>query len=244
MINKLHLQSIIDKYYLKVNESVKWKVVDNTLEINFMSPTKDVIGRVKVNNFELEDCELSIFDTKKLQNIISICSNDLLLEIEKTHNIFTKLKISDLNFNLTYALADPLLIGRVGEVTIPEWEAVLNLSIEDLFNLVKAKSALGEVDNMIITTIKSLDDENICQFIFGDEEGHNNKITYQILGDIQNTNIKLPFNSELFKTILHSNKDMETGKLYLNSKGLMKLEFKFGDIETDYYIVRKSDNNF
>ena len=244
MINKLHLQSIIDKYYLKVNESVKWKVVDNTLEINFMSPTKDVIGRVKVNNFELEDCELSIFDTKKLQNIISICSNDLLLEIEKTHNIFTKLKISDLNFNLTYALADPLLIGRVGEVTIPEWEAVLNLSTEDLFNLVKTKSALGEVDNMIITTIKSLDDENICQFIFGDEEGHNNKITYQILGDIQNTNIKLPFNSELFKTILHSNKDMETGKLYLNSKGLMKLEFKFGDIETDYYIVRKSDNNF
>ena len=31
-----------------------------------MSPTKDVIGNVTCNEFNLEDCDLAIYDTKKL----------------------------------------------------------------------------------------------------------------------------------------------------------------------------------
>ena len=46
MINKLQLQSIINKYYLGVNEAVKWEIENNELGINFMTPTKDVIGSV------------------------------------------------------------------------------------------------------------------------------------------------------------------------------------------------------
>ena len=66
MINKLQLQSIISKYYLNVNESVKWETENNKLKIEFMSPTKDVIGAVKCNNFKLEDSALAIYDTKKI----------------------------------------------------------------------------------------------------------------------------------------------------------------------------------
>ena len=79
MINKLKLQSIINKYYLGTNESVKWVINDNSLNIDFMTPTKDVIGNVVCNDFQLEDSKLAIYDTKKLQNLISICSGDLLL---------------------------------------------------------------------------------------------------------------------------------------------------------------------
>ena len=43
MINKLTLQSIINKYYLGENESVKWNIKDKILTINFMSPNKEVI---------------------------------------------------------------------------------------------------------------------------------------------------------------------------------------------------------
>ena len=35
---------------------------------------------------------------------------------------------------------------------------------------------------MLITTTTNLDGENVCEFVFGDEHGHNNKITYQISG--------------------------------------------------------------
>ena len=109
-----------------------------------------------------------------------------------------------------------LLIGKVGTVNMPEFVVKLNLTTEDIENLIKAKSALSQVDNMLVTTTTNLDGENVCEFIFGDESGHNNKITYQIMGDIteQNLKIKNSINSDTFKTILHANKDMEVGFKY------------------------------
>ncbi len=54
MISKNTLQSIISKYYLggKV-ESVKWVVEDKKLHIDFMAPTKDMIGKLSCNNFPI-----------------------------------------------------------------------------------------------------------------------------------------------------------------------------------------------
>jgi hypothetical protein len=48
----------------------------------------------------------------------------------------------------------------------------------------------------------------------------------------------------MFRTILNANKDMESGFMYISSKGLMKLEFKVGDISSMYYMVRKESTNF
>ncbi len=141
MINKILLQSVINKYYLGVNESVEWSVKNNVLTIDFMTPSKDVIGKVTCNSFDLENSKLAIYDTKKLLNLIGICFGDLILEPEKTNNTYTRLKISDMNFNLVYALSDPLLINKVGTVNVPEWEAEIPLTGEDVDNLVKAKNA-------------------------------------------------------------------------------------------------------
>tara|TARA_R110001632_G_scaffold56998_3_gene139467 strand:+ start:444 stop:1178 length:735 start_codon:yes stop_codon:yes gene_type:complete len=244
MINKLTIQSVINKYYLGTNEAVKWEINNNFLNVDFMTPTKDVIGSVSCNNFELEDSKLAIYDTKKLSSLISICNGDLLLELDKNGAIYTKLKISDLNFNLNYALSDPLLINKVGEVNIADWVVELDLTQEDVDNIIKAKSALSQIDNMLVTTSTNLDGEDVVEFVFGDESGHNNKITYQVLGKIQETDIKLPFNSDTFKTILQANKDMGGGKLFLSSMGLMKMEFKSEDINSEYFMVRKAETEF
>ena len=244
MINKLTIQSIINKYYLGTNESVKWDIKDNSLSIDFMTPTKDVIGNVICSDFKLEDSKLAIYDTKKLSSLVRICNGDLLLELEKNNAICTKLKISDLNFNLNYALSDPLLINKVGEVNEAEWVVELNLTQEDVDNIIKAKSALSQIDNMLVTTTTNLDGENVVEFVFGDESGHNNKITYQILGNIKETDIKLPFNSDTFKTILQANKDMDGGKLLLSSMGLMRLDFSLDDISSKYFMVRKAETEF
>ena len=40
-----------------------------------------VLGSVKCNNFQMEDAELAIYNTKKLANLISICNGDLLLDL-------------------------------------------------------------------------------------------------------------------------------------------------------------------
>ena len=244
MINKSILQSVISKYYLNVCESVKWKTEKNNLSIDFMSPTADIIGKVTCDNFPLEDSELAIYDTKKLSSLISICNGDLLLELEKQHKLISKLKISDLNFNLTYAVSDPLLVPKVGTVNIPEFTVNLNLAKEDIDNLIKAKSALQGIDNMLITTTTNLDGENVCEFVFGDEHGHNNKITYQILGDITEESMKIPYNSDTFKTVIHANKDMEEGTLKISSMGLMEFKFKTDEVTSEYYMVRKAETDF
>ena len=244
MINKSILQSVISKYYLNVCESVLWKTENNNLTINFMSPTADIIGKVTCNNFPLEDSEVAIYDTKKLSSLISICNGDLLLELEKQHKLISKLKISDLNFNLTYAVSDPLLVPKVGTVNVPEFTVNLNLTNENIDNLIKAKSALQGIDNMLITTTTNLDGENVCEFVFGDEHGHNNKITYQISGDITEEDMKIPYNSDTFKTIIHANKDMEEGTMKISSMGLIEFKFNNDEVSSEYYMVRKAETDF
>ena len=244
MINKSILQSVINKYYLNVCESVTWKIENNNLTIYFESPNGNIRGKVTCDNFPLEDSELAIYDTKKLSSLISICNGDLLLELEKQHKLISKLKISDLNFNLTYAVSDPLLVPKVGTVNIPEFVVNLNLTTEDIDNLIKAKSALQGIDNMLITTTTNLDGENVCEFVFGDEHGHNNKITYQISGDITEESMKLPFNSDTFKTIIHANKDMDEGTMKINSMGLIEFKFSNEEVKSEYYMYRKAETEF
>jgi len=244
MIQKLVLQSIINKYYLGVNESVKWKTQNNELTIDFMTPNTEIIGNVTCTDFQLQDSELAIFDTKKLNNLVGITNGELLLELEQQKSVYTKFKISDLNYNLTYALSDPLLVGKIGTVNEQEYEVELRLEKEDIEALIKAKSALVGIDNMKINTTRNLDDELVCEFIFGDEAGHNNKITYQIRGEIGVEDLNIPFKSDMFRSILQANKDQDYGLLKLSSTGLLHLQFKSNLISSEYYMIRKADENF
>ena len=56
--------------------------------------------------------------------------------------------------------------------------------------------------------------------------------------------MKIPNNSDTFKTILQANKDMEGGKLKLSSMGLMRLDFNLDDISSKHFMVRKAEREF
>jgi len=238
MINKNVLQSVISKYYLNgLNNQVKWRMKDNTLTI--YAGEKGRVCKVHLNNFELEDGELGVFDTDKLSKLISITSGELSISLEKIKSVFTKMHISDLNFDLTYSLADILILGKTTWYEDPEtWEIELDLQMEDVDHLIKAKNALSDVNNMLITTTDDFDGNSMCEFIFGDNTGFSNKITYQLRGKINENDISIPFDSDIFKSILHSNKDMDSGSLQLSKKGMVKLMFKSDEIESIYYIAR------
>lgn len=242
MINKNIVQNVISKYYLGEIERVKWEIRDNHLTVNFVAPSRMVLGSVKCGDFPLEDADLAIYNTKKLSNLISICSGDLLLELEKQKEMLLKLNISDLNFNLSYALSDPLLIKKAGKARPVEgWDIELKITREEIGNLLKAKSALADIDNMLVTTTQDLDGVDVCEFVFGDEAGHNNKITYQLKGEIKKDNIKIRYNSDMLKTILNANKDVDEGLLKISQEGLMYLSFQNENIESEYYMVPQED---
>ena len=243
-MKKSQLQSIISKYYLDLNESVKWIIKDKTLTIDFMSPEKDMIGNIKVKDFDMEDIELPIFDTKKLINLIKICAEDLTLGIERNNqNKAHKLYIQDDVYEVIYTLSDPMLFSKVGSVKDVEWNTTLDLSSEDINNMIKAKNALSDVDNMIIESQHDLSGEGMCNFIFGDNSDYNNKITYSIKGKIDNSVIRISFNSDQFKNILSANKDSSSAFLKINKEGLMSLEFSSPDMTSYYFMVKKSNKN-
>ena len=238
MINKTTLTSVISKYYLNgLNNQVKWRIKDNQLTV--YAGDNGRVCKVIHNNFNLEDAELGVFDTHKLSKLLSITNGELNITLEKIKAVYTKMHIADLNFDLTYSLADILILGKNTYYEDPEeWEVDLTLEPEDIDRLIKAKNALGDVNSMLITTTTDFDGNNICEFIFGDNTGFSNKISYKIQGNITESDIQIPFDSNIFKDILNSNKDMFKGQLKLSTTGILKLNFTSEEITSEYYVAR------
>ena len=239
MISKSQLTSVISKYYLNgLNNQVKWRIKDKQLTIYAGEAGR--VCKVVLNNFQIEDAEIGVFDTNKLSKLISITNGDLVLTLEKLKAIYTKLHIADENFDLTYSLADTLILGKNTYYNDPDegYEVELDLSPEDIDHLIKAKNALSDVDNMIITTNIDFDGNNICEIIFGDNTGFSNKISYKMNGNIKDATISIPFNSDIFKDILNANKDQNPGSLKLSKSGILKFNFNSDEIESEYFVAR------
>jgi hypothetical protein len=238
MVNKATLTSVISKYYLNgLNNQVKWRIKDNQLTI--YAGENGRVCKVIHNNFNLEDAELGVFDTHKLSKLLSITNGELNISLEKIKAVYTKMHIADLNFDLTYSLADILILGKNTYYEDPEeFEIQIDLTNEDINHLIKAKSALADVNNMLITTTTDMDGTNICEIIFGDNTGFSNKITYQLRGNITKGDIQIPFDSDIFKDILNANKDMESGTLKISEVGMLKLNFSTIETESEYFIAR------
>lgn len=238
MINKVTIQSFISKYYLGgLNNHVKWRIKDKVLTV--YGGINGSVCKVELHNFDFEDAELGIFDTDKLNKLINITFGDLIFTTTKTGKIHTKLHIADENFDVSYTLADTLIIPKSIYYEDPEtWHLTVDLSKEDINGLIKAKSALPDSDKMLIQSALDQEGGKRCEFVFGDMEGFSDKISYNIPCSFEETNIQLPFNSIIFKDILKSNKDCEEATLKLNKEGMLKLNFIGGNLNSEYFLLR------
>ena len=247
MINKSKLQSIISKYYLNgLVQSVRWLTESGKLSISFVSENKDICGDLICDSSPVENSEIAIFDTAQLNKLISVTNGELLLTLEKQHKIFSKMHIQDMSFNVAYSLADTLLVPKRGVIEFPNnYDVVIDLNSEIVNSFIKAKSALTDINDVLISTEEDPDKGKVVEFAFGDLNNFSNKIKYIIDENVEIKNeLKLPFNSDSFKNILSANKDLESGKLSLTEDGFMKLEFQSEDIKTLYYLVRKEDSTY
>ena len=240
MISKLELQSVIEKYHLNgLIENVKWEVDKNKqLTINFMSPTREMLGRVVYNGFPLPESAIGINNTTQLDKLLAITSGDLVLDYVKESKIITKLLIADEQFNLNYALSDLLTIPKPGEYNGPEeYNVETKLDNEIISALVKAKNALTNSENVVVKP-----DVLGLGFTFGGDVEYANKVSYYIQNIAPSEiDFELTYNSNLLKEILVNNKDMENGTLHVNNNGLMKIMFNSKNIQSIYYIVAKEN---
>jgi hypothetical protein len=249
MIAKNTLQSIISKYYLggKV-ESVKWIVEDGNLSIDFMSPTKDMIGRLKAKNFPIAtEGTLAIFNTSQLNRLLNVLSGDLMLDAEKTKAILTKLNIQDAKASINYSLADPLMIQKVGEVNEDvEWQVNATLENEDFHTFVRAASAIQGNEIVTLNPTEDIVGTPVLQFTFGERMEFSNKVEFHInaeFGENIRQDNKIPFSSEMLREIFNANKTSDECHLSFMDEGLLRLIFRSEDenIDSTYFVVRKAD---
>jgi len=241
MINKSELQRIISKYSLNgMVESVKWTTQNKQLNIKFNAPTKDMIGEVTHTNFDLADSEIAVYDTPQLDKLLSITSGDLDLQLEKIGKVFTRLVIGDVN----YTLSDLMLIQEPGTVKDPDnYTVECTLESDAISSIIKAKNAL-QSDLVLFVVGRNFDGDQVLTLMFGDASSHTNKIEYIIPGTKIEDDVldfKVPFNSEMLKTVLSSNKDANSAIMSLNTQGLLKLVFSGENWTSTYYMVRKAD---
>jgi len=242
MINKIELQSVINKYYLNgLIEAVKWDIKSNNLNIKFTAPTREMIGEISHGDFKLEDSSFGISNTSQLLKLINITAGEVMLSFIKNNKIFNKLIIADQQFTVNYSLADILTIPKTGAYNgSSEFEIELELTNEIISALIKAKSALAESSTVVVNPYSSLDGDPQLELTFGGDIEYANKVSYYLnINKNTNQDFELAFNSDLLKEILSCNKDATESKMYVNLEGLIKLEFKTDKTISTYYIVKK-----
>lgn len=246
MIAKTHLQNIISKYYLEgLIDSTKWVIKNNQLTIDFISPNKNLVGKISVDNFIFTDADFGVFDTTKLNKLISITGKDIHLEAAKTGRKCTKLIISDNQFNVVYTLADTMLISKVPQVEEPEYEIEAVLENDDILAIIKAKTALFDTNTVHIQPHETIRGENKLELVFGNNDEFSNKISYYISQLSKNNptaSYVLSYDSELLKLIMNANREISRGKLFLSLSGLMKLEFENNGIKSTYFLIQNESH--
>jgi hypothetical protein len=239
-MDKIHLLSLLDKYYLNgITEKVKIEIKNEKVNINFIVPNKDLVGTIVGDEFKLEDAEIGIYNTSQLLKLINITNNHLILNLKKENKIPTRLLIADNEFNLDYILADTMMISPVPSINEPEYDIEASIDLEFINKFIKAKKA---IDSEIFLVDANYDEvgSKVIRFILGGSENYTNKVTFTLPATYEGIHTQqLQFNINYLREILDTNKDLTSGKLRICTEGLMRIDFTSEKSTSSYILVAK-----
>jgi hypothetical protein len=244
-MNKQTLVSTIDKYYLNGTvESVKWVIKDKNMTVDFITPFKNLVGKVISPNIDLEDSEIGIYNTSQFYKLVKIMDNYIVLKLNKSERgTPLELTIADNQYDLNYYLSDLNLIETIPTINEPEtYDASLNIDSSFITTFANAKKALGDVKQF---TVKSeYDKENGTGLLItiGEGNGYANKIKFKTPCESLLGLNEMPFPADVMNEVLKANEEANSGTIEISQEGLMKLTFKEDSIESTYYLVRLSTN--
>lgn len=242
-MDKQLLTSTIEKYHLGgIHEKVKWSIKDKKATILFTSATKDLAGSVEADGFDVDDCVLGIYDTNKLLKLVNITNQFVQLNVESKNGISTKLNIADMEYDLTYHLADlrmmPMETMVLDESQI-EFTYKFEIDSEFIERYTKAKKALGS-DEVKIQALFNDEDEKGIYFTLGGKTSHDDKISFQVNAPtFEVPSQEYQYNANYLFEIFGENKGAQ-GTGYFDENGILKLEFIEDSIKALYYLPPKN----
>ena len=241
MTDKRIIDSFIDKYHLGGNiERIKWVSDNESLSAKFINDSQNLVGEIKSKNFQFPVGEFGIYSTSTLSKLLGILENEVMFDVNKEGGTPSKFIIADTNMDISFNLADPQVIPNVPAINKMEGNVVIELNEEFTTKFIKAKDAVGE-EVFYISTRNGFTSKEVM-FTIGTNS--TNSVSFAINVEEGGSDVKLdniPFNADLVKEIFKHNKHFELGFVQINPKGLMTFAFKFGDLETNYYLVRNQN---
>tara|TARA_R110000796_G_scaffold30978_4_gene82486 strand:- start:995 stop:1723 length:729 start_codon:yes stop_codon:yes gene_type:complete len=241
MTDKRIIDSFIDKYHLGGNiERIKWVSDNESLSAKFINDSQNLVGQITTKNFQFPVGEFGIYSTSTLSKLLGILENEVIFDVNKEGNTPSKFIISDTSMDVSFNLADPQVIPNIPAINKMEGNVEIELDEEFTTKFIKAKDAVGEE----VFYISTRDGFTSKEVVFTIGNNNTNSVSFAIDIVEGGSNIELdniPFNSDLVKEIFKHNKRFELGFVQINPKGLMTFAFKFGDLETNYYLVRNQN---
>jgi hypothetical protein len=142
----------------------------------------------------------------------------------------------DIKFNL----ADPQVIPNVPNISKTENDIHVELDEEFTTRFIKSKDAVGE-EVFYVSTQDGFTSPEV-KFTIGNSTSNSVSFASPMEdGSSEGVLDNIPFNADLVKEIFKHNKRFELGWMKINPKGLMSFAFKFGDLESNYYLVRNQN---
>ena len=234
MTDKRVIDNFISKYHLGGTiERIKWVSDGECLKANFINDSQNLVGKVKTGNFKFPVGEFGIYSTSTLSKLLGILENEVMFQVEKN----AKFIVADTNVDVKFNLADPQVIPSVPSIKETEGDIEIELDEEFTTKFIKSKDAVGE-DVFYISTQEGFTSPEI-KFTIGNSSS--NSVSFAVKSTEGEELKDVPFNADIVKEIFKHNKRFETGTLKINPKGLMTFAFKFGDLETSYYLVRNQN---
>ena len=239
-MNKQRLARFISKYYLNgtVNSVVlNSKSNSQQLGARFISGVKSLLGELVMDKWDFEDSDIGIYNTEQLIKLLSVVDDDINLSLTKSGDKSIALKVSDSTSSVNYMLTDTSIINEPPTLkSIPEFELNIDVTPQFISKFIAGKGALGETDNFTIIT-----DGSSVKVVIGYSSVNTNRVTIPVtttkVSDIENVS----FNANIFKEVLHANKECESATLEVSSEGLSRITFKVDDYTSTYYLVAVQD---
>ena len=241
-MNKQTLTSVLDKYYLNGTvESVKWVIKDKTITVDFITPMKNLVGKVISPNFDLEDSEIWIYNTSQFYKLVKIMNDTVVLKLNKSERgTPLEITLADNQYDLNYYLSDLNLIETVPSINEPSsYDAEANIDSDFISKFTNAKKALGDVKQFTVQT-ETKDGETSLLVTIGDGNSYANKIKFKAICESMFGLSETPFPADVMMELLKANEEADSGTIQISNEGLMKISFVEGSIESVYYLVRLS----
>ena len=232
-MEKSKLQSFINRYYLAGNcEAVVLKNNTDTVCCDLIDADQTVVGKVKWKTDPFMNGELGINHTGALIKMLSAVGEKLDIDVQEASGKNYAMKISEGSTKATFMLADTTVIPGVPTINAePEYKVIIDLNDDFTSKFIKAKNALPDANNFAVQV-----QNGKIKFIINYSTVNSDNISFEIDGGTTDME-PICFSADKLKEVLVANKG-DSGKMYVSSDGLARIDFTGNDFDSNYWLVQ------